>query len=134
MKWLEANPLPAQCHDCQEEDCCNCDCAGKRWYLSQEDGLRIRRKGLIKAIERLQRQVQDIDRQLFWECLEVCTCENDMDKFFELCAKHPEHIAELKRRSQQEPNKSKEQERWITLRAKLVESLGEEWVKEHCID
>ena len=64
MEWLEADPLPVACQDCQEEDCYNCDHAGKRWYLSQEDDLRIRRKGLTKAIERLQRQVDDIDRQL----------------------------------------------------------------------
>ena len=64
MDWLEVDPLPAECQGCQEEDCYNCDHAGKRWYLSKEDDLRIRRKGLIKAIERLQRQVDAIDRQL----------------------------------------------------------------------
>ena len=64
MEWLEADPLPAECRDCCEEDCYNCDNAGKRWYLSQEDDLWIKRKGLVKAIERLQRQVNDIDRQL----------------------------------------------------------------------
>ena len=52
MEWLEADPLPVECQDCQEEDCYNCDHAGKRWYLSQEDDLRIRRKGLLKAIDR----------------------------------------------------------------------------------
>lgn len=64
MEWLEADPLPAECQDCQGEDCYNCDHAGKRWYLSEENALRIRRKGLIKAIERLQRQVDAIDQQL----------------------------------------------------------------------
>lgn len=64
MEWIEANPLPIECQDCQEEDCYNCDHAGKRWYLSEEDDLRIRRKGLVKAIERLQQQVDIIDRQL----------------------------------------------------------------------
>lgn len=64
MKWLEADPLPAECQNCQEGDCYNCDYAGKRWYLSREDDLRIRRKGLIKAIERLQQQVDSIDQQL----------------------------------------------------------------------
>lgn len=64
MEWLEADPLPGECQDCHEEDCYNCDHAGKRWYLSQEDSLRIRHKSLVKAMERLQKQVQAIDRQL----------------------------------------------------------------------
>lgn len=64
MEWIEADPLPVECQDCQEEDCYNCNTAGKRWYLSQEDELTLRRKGLIRSIERLQRQVQEIDRAL----------------------------------------------------------------------
>ena len=60
MEWLEANPLPEVCLNCQE-DCYNCDYALCRWYLSEEDDLQLRRKGLIKAIERLQRQVDEID-------------------------------------------------------------------------
>ncbi len=64
MEWLEANPLPAECENCEEEDCYNCEHAGKRWYLSKKDELRIRRKGLIKAVERLQRQISEIDQQL----------------------------------------------------------------------
>ena len=64
MEWLEANPLPVECENCQEEDCYNCDHAGKRWYLSEEDELRVRRKGLVKAVERLQRQIKEIDRKL----------------------------------------------------------------------
>lgn len=155
MKWLEADSLPVVCPNCQKEDCYNCDYAGKRWYLSQEDELQIKRKSLIKAIERLQRQVLAIDQHLllltgqqksasddcakmtydlFLEYLEVCFLEGSMDKFFEVWNKHPEHIAKLKKRSQQEPYKSKEQERWAKLRAKLGEDLGEDWVKKHCID
>ena len=65
MKWLEAEPLPTECQQCQEEDCYNCDYSAKRWYLSEEDSLLIRRKGLIKAIERLRRQVDKIDKQLY---------------------------------------------------------------------
>ena len=64
MEWLEANPLPAECENCEEEDCYNCEYAGKRWYLSKKDELRIRRKGFIKAVERLQRQISEIDQQL----------------------------------------------------------------------
>lgn len=63
MEWIEANPLPPECVGCQE-DCYNCDYAGKRWTLSQADELRIRRKGIVKAIERLQRQLDAIDAEL----------------------------------------------------------------------
>ena len=64
MEWIEANPLPQECLNCQEEDCYEYDTAGKRWYLSKADELRIRRKGLIKAIERLERQIHEIDAEL----------------------------------------------------------------------
>ena len=64
MKWIEADPLPAVCQNCQEEEYYNCDYAGERWTLSQADELRVRRKGLLKAIERLQRQVKAIDAEL----------------------------------------------------------------------
>jgi hypothetical protein len=64
MEWIEANPLPAVCQNCQEEECYNCDYAGERWTLSKADELRVRRKGLLKAIERLQRQVKAIDAEL----------------------------------------------------------------------
>ena len=64
MEWIEADPLPPACQDCQEEDCYNYDHAGERWTLSQADELRVRRKGLLKAIERLQRQVKAIDAEL----------------------------------------------------------------------
>lgn len=64
MEWIEADPLPAVCQNCQEEECYNCDYAGERWTLSKADELRVRRKGLLKAIERLQRQVKAIDAEL----------------------------------------------------------------------
>ena len=64
MEWLEVDPIPYACEDCLEEDCYNCDTAGERWQLSKSDELRIRRNGLLKAIERLQRQVDAIDREL----------------------------------------------------------------------
>lgn len=64
MEWIEANPLPPECVECQEEECYNCDYAGNRWTLSQADELRVRRKGLLKAIDRLQRQVEAIDAEL----------------------------------------------------------------------
>lgn len=64
MEWIEASPLPPVCVACQEEECYNCDTAGKRWTLSQADELRIRRKGIIKAIDRLKRQLEAIDAEL----------------------------------------------------------------------
>lgn len=64
MEWLEADPLPKECQACSEDECYNCDYAGKRWYLSAADEMRIRRKGLIKAMERIQRQIKEIDSQL----------------------------------------------------------------------
>lgn len=64
MEWIEANPLPSECQKCQEEDCWECDYAGKRWYLSQADELRVKRKGLLKAMERLGRQVIAIEAEL----------------------------------------------------------------------
>ncbi len=64
MNWLERDPLPKECSICTEEDCYNCDYAKKRWYLLKEDELLLRRKRLEKAIERLQRQIREIDEEL----------------------------------------------------------------------
>lgn len=64
MKWLEADPIPAECSDCREQDCYNCDIAGKRWVLSEEDQLRTDRALKMQAIGRLQRQVEEIDQKL----------------------------------------------------------------------
>ena len=63
MKWIETDLIPEQCQGC-EEDCYNCDYAGERWVLSQEDELRIKRKGLVKALERIKKQIHDIDKML----------------------------------------------------------------------
>ena len=64
MEWLEADPLPLECQTCQESDCYACDHAGKRWYLSREDTLLLKRRSLVRTIERFQRQLQEIDREL----------------------------------------------------------------------
>ena len=107
MEWLEANPLPTECQNCEEEDCYNCDHAGKRWYLSAVDELRVRRKGLVKAVERLQRQIDDIDEKLaqleeveeenilmtqeIWEhCLSVCVQDGNVEQFNKLWDEYPE--------------------------------------------
>ena len=64
MEWHEANPLPSACVGCKEQDCYHCEYAGLRWQLSCEDELLTRRKMLVKAIERLQKQVAAVDEEL----------------------------------------------------------------------
>ena len=64
MEWLEQVPIPEECIECKEADCYNCDTAGKRWTLSKTDELRTRRMLAVRAIERLQRQVALMDREL----------------------------------------------------------------------
>lgn len=67
MEWIEADPLPPACQDCQEEDCYNCDHAGERWTLSQADELRIKRKGLMtatKASKGHRRRIRGIGKWL----------------------------------------------------------------------
>ena len=87
VEWKEANPLPERCIKCEEQaeryfaaddaeklrmemeedfncDCGSCDYALDRFYLSREDELRVKKKGLQKAIERLQRQIAEIDKEL----------------------------------------------------------------------
>lgn len=87
LEWKEINPLPERCIKCEEQakkyfaadedeklrmereedfncDCGCCDYALDRFYLSREDELRVKKKGLEKAVERLQRQIAEIDREL----------------------------------------------------------------------
>lgn len=64
MEWIETKELPAACLSCKEGDCYNCDTAGQRWSLSAKDELLLRRKALLKAMERLQRQLAEIDREI----------------------------------------------------------------------
>ena len=53
--WQEQGALPKVCRNCKK-DCYNCDVAGERWKLTQQDELRIQRKMLEKAVARLQRK------------------------------------------------------------------------------
>ncbi len=94
MKWIEADPLPAECQNCQEEECYNCDYAGKRWYLPREEELQIKRKGLMRAIARLQQQVKDIDNELLQIELDICWRSGDMTRVAELLRKNPEYKKE----------------------------------------
>lgn len=87
MEYIEANPLPPICQECEAKakkyneadaetkatmereesfffDCGSCDNAGERWTLSKADELRLLRKGKIKSIERLQREIAAIDAEL----------------------------------------------------------------------
>lgn len=86
MEWIEANPLSEVCQKCEADfkryqeadeaeklrmeeqgfffDCGSCDHGGERFYLSRKDELTVRRKGLVKAIERLERQIREIDNEL----------------------------------------------------------------------
>ena len=63
MEWLEAG-IPQECRHCASEECYNCDMAGKRWVLSREDELKVRRKLLVRGIERMKRKIAEIDAQL----------------------------------------------------------------------
>ena len=54
MKWIEQNPIPEECKFCREEDCYNCDVAGKRWILSPEDEQKVRLALARRAAQRLQ--------------------------------------------------------------------------------
>ena len=64
MQWVEAESLPAECQGCRESDCYNCDYAGKRWRLTRECELHLKQKGIIKTIERLNRQLKLIEQEL----------------------------------------------------------------------
>ena len=64
MEWIEVDPLPQECTFCKEEECYNCDTAGKRWVLSCRDELQLRRKVLLKAMERIQKELDQIESSL----------------------------------------------------------------------
>lgn len=62
--YNEVKPLPEICRTCSSPDCWGCDYAGERWEMSAENELRFKRRLKEKAIERYQRQIKEIDRQL----------------------------------------------------------------------
>ena len=55
MEWIEANPLPQVCLNCQEEECYNCDFALLRWHLLEEDEAACLQKMEERARQRLER-------------------------------------------------------------------------------
>ena len=64
MRWIEKEPIPKECELCQESDCYNCDTAGERWCLPREEELRVIRKGLVRAVKRMERKIEKIDKEL----------------------------------------------------------------------
>lgn len=66
MEWIEVETLPTECVGCQEEECYNCDAAGKRWVLSEESENLLKQKMVDKAIDRtitqLHRAYTELDR------------------------------------------------------------------------
>lgn len=87
LEWIEANPLPAVCQKCEEQyklyeaadeaeklrmeteqgfffDCGSCEHGGERFYLSRKDELLLHKKAALKAIERFQRKIAAIDKEL----------------------------------------------------------------------
>ncbi len=64
MEYTQVQSLPTPCQDCQEEECYACDYAGQRWSLGKRKALLLRRKGLLAAIRRMERQIEQIDNEL----------------------------------------------------------------------
>lgn len=64
LEYIEVVPPPAECENCEELDCGECDVAGLRWVLTKRSELELKRKMKIKEIERFQRELAEIDRQL----------------------------------------------------------------------
>ena len=121
MEWVEANSIPKACMDCQEEDCYNCDTAGERWQLSRDDELRLRRKQLVKAINRLQHEIDAIDMELlpfsdaqraalngnaemtydlFWQCLQVCFDNDNMRMYRRIWGDYPNLTLNIKKKAE----------------------------------
>ena len=116
IEWLEVKPLPEECVNCQE-DCYDCDTAGKGWTLSRVDELRTKRRLIVRVIKRLQQQIDSIDKELlpfsarqraaldgtskmtydlFWECLQVCFDGRNMDMYMSIWNAYPNHVNTVK--------------------------------------
>lgn len=64
MDWKEQEEVPTACRKCWKEECDNCDHAGERWVLSERDDLLVRRKMLLRQIDRLHRRLEEIEKAL----------------------------------------------------------------------
>lgn len=60
MELIEADPLPEACQQCGERCCDECEYAGERWTLPQEERKRLALKAKEKAIVRLRRELEQL--------------------------------------------------------------------------
>lgn len=67
MEYIEVSPLPPECIQCDEDECYNCDNAGKRWVLSEEDEQSLRNCSV-------KRQKNDIKETKNKMCGGCCFC------------------------------------------------------------
>ena len=63
MELIEADPLPEACRQCGEQYCDECEYAGERWTLPQEEWKRLALKAGEKAIVRLQREMEQLNNK-----------------------------------------------------------------------
>ena len=64
VNWIEADPLPLECLCCHEEECCNCDYAGKRRYFPKAEEPHLKRKNPVHSAEQNAREeVPSADRE-----------------------------------------------------------------------
>ena len=79
-------------------------------------------------------------KELFWSCLETAYCRMDTLTIRMLMHTFHHYIQEYSNeyaKKMSDPNSSarkKADAHWAQLRQKLVETQGEEWVRENCID
>lgn len=62
--YIEKYPPPQECIECKEQDCHECDTAGKRWRQTRKAELQGLRNLKLNAIARLERQIAEIEREL----------------------------------------------------------------------
>lgn len=153
MEWLEKHSLPTACQGCKEEDGYSCDTAGERWYLTEVDELRLRRKSLERSIARMQRQIAEIDNRLaqieqaldepnvqmtqeMWEsCLWACIQADDMERYNRLWNEHPDLADNMMREfyevAAKNPVRLTEEEirsSWERFQARMREKYGEGFI------
>lgn len=106
--------LPMECRKCEEE-------------------LHMKRKRISGSIEPPQKQVEDIDSELFWTELGKYWYSGDLEKFRELWKANPKYIQEYYedfKREMADPDselRRKHDAWWAERKPKLVAELGEEY-------
>ena len=77
-------------------------------------------------------------KELFWGCLDVYYLRHDMPHFWEIWNKYPQFIKEWNDefdRDMEDPTSKRRQEHdiwWKNMRQRLIDAMGEDWVKENC--